>query len=113
MNVDWSVFNEILDVVWKLAIVLGLAGAALFRDWAGRHFSAKKMADSNQLRITALEQEDLRIRHEQALIKKRLDDCEARDNAIERMDRRLYRVAVLLSHKYPEEAKNIKLLEDL
>lgn len=112
--------GDVLDVLKVVAMILGfgamIASPAIVQ-WGKKYFSSTEDTKNHGMRIEALEKEDLGIRADQLRLKnevaEHLKAVEAELQAIEKMDRRLYRVAVLLSQRFPEEAKHIKLLEDL
>lgn len=112
----WAEIKEAAETVLLFVTILGIILSPLIVKWGRKNLGISGV----EMRVEALEKEDLKIRTDQArtegdikLLEKRIDDVEKRDAAIERMDRRLYRVAVLLSQQHPDDAKNLKLLEDL
>lgn len=106
---DWSTIKVILETIILVLIIIG----ALITPWIVQWGRKKLGLVSYEMRIDALEKEDLKIRQTQEMNRVRLAAVEEELRRIEKMDRRLYRLAVMLSNQFPEAAKNLNVLEDL
>lgn len=99
---DVSQVKEILELVLMLGAAVAIFLSPLLISWGKKHLGVT----GHDLRIGALETEDLTIRNRLAIVEREME-------RIVKMDKRVYKICVILAQEYPQSAKNINLLEDL
>lgn len=97
--------NEIKEIL-ELILMLGAALAVVLSPWVVSWGKKHLGVAGHELRIGALEAEDISIRS-------RLAKNEEEISRLVKSDKRVYKIALLLAQEFPESAKNINLLEDL
>jgi hypothetical protein len=103
---DWREIRELVELVVLLATILGFVLSPLIISWGKKKLGIM----AHDKRIQALELEDQKKQLDQERFNIRLSLVEAEVKQIEKMDRRQFKMAVLLSQVFPEEAKNVNLL---